>query len=547
MLALWALYMSARICAAGWVDSDSPASSRRTRSLVDGESYDLVFSDEFNTPGRRFDDGSDPRWTAIHKNDYTNKALHYYHRDCATTNGGRLNLTTTSQDTKFTSNQVKDKKRIRVKLAKHYRSGMLQTWNKFCFTGGILEIRAKLPGRHDVGGLWPAMWLLGNLARSTYVDSSDFIWPWSWDKCDRKMQGEQKINACGPQPHYGLHPEQGRGAPEIDLLEVMPGSGGLPWGMTKPYFSTSFQVAPGKPSPRPQNGNMPAPGTWYEGMEYSKKLNTSINVFFYGTTLDHGPDTYTADAISANTPIGKTHFDDLHTYRVEWDPRSTGGMRWFLDDQFIYSIEAASLAVTGAKVPDEPMYVLLNTALSSTWGFPAPCPPGCKCDCFDCKDPACACAISPGFCETLPAAFLIDSVRVYQNLKDPAQKVGCSTDTHPSKKYIEGHKIHYSDPDSDFNDPLRPIQTGGAKCIKDADCGKGRCHERRACACLPGASGPNCRAPTGFDDVDYEATPPLVVSGLYLPPPLLRAAICIAALFLCLVALTRLKLKKAPP
>ena len=26
-----------------------------------------------------FKDGEDPRWTAVHKNDYTNKALQYYH------------------------------------------------------------------------------------------------------------------------------------------------------------------------------------------------------------------------------------------------------------------------------------------------------------------------------------------------------------------------------------------------------------------------------------------------------------------------------------
>ncbi|CAN0327518.1 unnamed protein product, partial [Scytosiphon promiscuus] len=60
-----------------------------------------------------------------------------------------------------------------------------QTWDKFCFTGGIVEIRAKLPGRYDVGGLWPAMWLMGNLARATYTASSDFLWPWSYNECNR--------------------------------------------------------------------------------------------------------------------------------------------------------------------------------------------------------------------------------------------------------------------------------------------------------------------------------------------------------------------------
>jgi beta-glucanase (GH16 family) len=29
---------------------------------------------------------------------------------------------------------------------------MIQTWNKFCFTGGILELSIKLPGKSDSGG-----------------------------------------------------------------------------------------------------------------------------------------------------------------------------------------------------------------------------------------------------------------------------------------------------------------------------------------------------------------------------------------------------------
>jgi beta-glucanase (GH16 family) len=62
---------------ASWVDPDSPPSAHHTYSLVDGRKFDLVFSDEFNVVGRTFDDGHDTRWTAIHKNDYTNTALQY--------------------------------------------------------------------------------------------------------------------------------------------------------------------------------------------------------------------------------------------------------------------------------------------------------------------------------------------------------------------------------------------------------------------------------------------------------------------------------------
>jgi hypothetical protein len=33
------------------------------------------------------------------------------------------------------------------KLTKNYQSGMVKGWNKFCFTGGIVEVSAKLPGQ----------------------------------------------------------------------------------------------------------------------------------------------------------------------------------------------------------------------------------------------------------------------------------------------------------------------------------------------------------------------------------------------------------------
>ena len=37
---------------------------------------------------------------------------------------------------------------------KLYRSAMVQSWNKFCFTGGIVEVSVKLPEKPT--GLWPA-------------------------------------------------------------------------------------------------------------------------------------------------------------------------------------------------------------------------------------------------------------------------------------------------------------------------------------------------------------------------------------------------------
>ena len=59
----------------GWIDPDTPEHAYSGLSEVDGKAFDLVYSDEFEVDDRTFDDGHDPAWTALEKNDYTNNAL----------------------------------------------------------------------------------------------------------------------------------------------------------------------------------------------------------------------------------------------------------------------------------------------------------------------------------------------------------------------------------------------------------------------------------------------------------------------------------------
>jgi beta-glucanase (GH16 family) len=133
----------------GWVDPDTKLADKFVRSFYDDRPYQLVFSDEFEIDGRYFYDGSDPKWTAIHKDDYTNYALHYYNSDLATTSHGKLNISTIIKDVTF---QIEPSPGKRSKQkTKNYQSGMIQGWNKFCFTGGIVEISAQLPGKWDIG------------------------------------------------------------------------------------------------------------------------------------------------------------------------------------------------------------------------------------------------------------------------------------------------------------------------------------------------------------------------------------------------------------
>jgi len=190
--------------------------------------FELVFSDEFNTVGRNFSNGQDSRWTSLDKDDYTNAALHYYDSEFVTTTranhsahsysgerlgvgeNGFLNITTARKEKVF-SLKSKSNKNAKGSVTKHYGSGMLQSWNKFCFTGGIIEISAQLPGYYLTGGLWPALWLMGNLARATFVGSSENMWPWSSDICSRKNQKGQLLSACNRVNHYNLAAHQGTG------------------------------------------------------------------------------------------------------------------------------------------------------------------------------------------------------------------------------------------------------------------------------------------------------------------------------------------------
>eukprot|EP00966_Prymnesium_polylepis_P091219 2111281-Prymnesium_polylepis.1 len=136
-----------------------------------------------------------------------------------------------------------------------------------------------MPGVSSQNGLWPAFWLMGNLGRATFIDSTDGIWPFSFDSCleddnetcTANSCRSQKISACDDDPGYGLKANQGRGSPEIDVLEVMPGAStvaepcgsSVSFNISQPLFDTSLQIAPGFPvgsDQRPDYECLPATG-----------------------------------------------------------------------------------------------------------------------------------------------------------------------------------------------------------------------------------------------------------------------------------------------
>jgi len=257
------------------VDPTTPASERRIAAPTDGSAMHLVFSDEFGEDGRSFAQGRDGNWVAEHRPDETNGALQFYNASHSTTRGGSLRLTLERKDAKYWGRPVgasgKTEGRFAVprEMTRPYTSGMVTSWNQVCFTGGVVEIKVRLPGSARDGGVWPAAWLMGNLAKVGAPASTDGVWPWSYDVCDKDSIRGQKISACdasrkvqGPRKD-GLRPGQGRGAPEIDIFEVLPAYDG-----TKPAnASTSLQISPGVQSHRPKAmRRLNTSAAWYDGI-----------------------------------------------------------------------------------------------------------------------------------------------------------------------------------------------------------------------------------------------------------------------------------------
>ncbi|CAE6411970.1 unnamed protein product [Rhizoctonia solani] len=225
-----------------------PKSAYTRTSHVDGTTYDLVFSDEFNVEGRSFYPGDDPYWEAVDLHYWVTNNIEWYDPAQVTTLNGSL----------------------RIELAKrnnhdmNYTGGMLSSWNKFCFTQGYLEASISLPGASNVYGLWPAFWILGNLGRASYGATLEGNWPYTYDTCDvgtlanqtdpvtklpaaahvggppstngeMSYLGGQRLSACtctsesdGTDGRQMVHPGPkkadgsyvGRGAPEIDIFEA---------------------------------------------------------------------------------------------------------------------------------------------------------------------------------------------------------------------------------------------------------------------------------------------------------------------------------------
>ena len=381
------------------VDPDTPETAL-TRKTTTGDTWKLVFSDEFNAEGRTFYEGDDQFFQAADLWYGGTMDLEYYDPDAVTTANGTLNL--------------------RMDAYKNhdlfYRSGMVQTWNKMCFTQGYLEFSARLPGYGNVSGLWPGLWSIGNLARPGYMSTSEGVWPYTYDSCDAGITANQsspdgisylpgqRLSKCTCSGEDHPSPGKGRGAPEYDVLE-----GEVSTDVGVGVASQSMQIAPFD--------------IWYyPDYNFVSIHNDSVTTM---NTYTGGP---LQQAVSGTTTLNVSWYSEgdnehnFQTYGYEYlNDDDDGYLTWYVGMDPTVTVHAKALGPNGnighRLMSKEPMSLVMNFGISNNWAY------------IDWN------ALH------FPLTMRIDHVRVYQ--PEDAINVSCDPDDYPTSNYIETHPKAY--------------------------------------------------------------------------------------------------------
>jgi len=413
------------------IDTATPDSAK-TRTGFDNQEYELVFSDEFNVDGRTFYPGDDPFWEAVDLWYWATADEEWYDPGQITTGNGSLRILMENVPTNGLP----------------YRSGMLQSWNKFCFTTGYIEVSVSLPGPdQNTQGYWPGVWTMGNLGRPGYGATTDGTWPYSYDSCDvgtfpnqtdkdrsgpaaalsstasrAKYNFElswltgQKLSACtcSGEDHPGPSVLVGRGAPEIDVLEAEKDK-----MLAGQVVSQSVQVAP-----------------FTHDYDYA---NDTAAEFLLNASTPTRANVYKGSAvqqaISALTTVPDDIFESsgqqFSTFGFEYwsDPgsREDGFITWQVNGSMTARVGASSIGpdqgpggtgIGQRLISEEPMAIVLNLGISPNWQT------------IDLTT------------MQFPAVMLIDYVRVYQ--RKGQTNIGCNPQNYPTTDYINNHLDAYT-------------------------------------------------------------------------------------------------------
>ncbi|KAH8792942.1 beta-glucan synthesis-associated protein [Flagelloscypha sp. PMI_526] len=424
------------------VDKDTPDDVKIKKSYNGGKNMKLVFSDEFNHDGRSFYPGDDPYWEAVDLHYAATGNMEWYDPQAITTANGALEITLSRKNEHDLD----------------FQGGMIATWNKFCFTGGMIETAVQLPGMTNVRGLWPAVWMMGNLGRAGYGATTEGLWPYSYDECDVGAAPNQTIGGlpeaattsgsdggalswlpgqrlsrctCPGEKHPGpTHSDGtyvGRSSPEIDIFEAqIEDDGG--------HVSQSAQWAP-----------------FNHAYEF---INTTTTTNINDLTVSKGNPYKGGILQQATSVVSKTNqdcYDQSGTgcftvIGVEYKPGFDNAyITWLNDNKVTWTIQSSALAadplvqIKARPISQEPMYIIANLGISN--GFQTV-------DLANLK---------------FPTTMRIDWIRVYQ--PEDEVNIGCNPKDFPTASYIE-------DPDhiNAYMNPNYTTWTGdfGAKLPKNS-------------------------------------------------------------------------------
>ncbi|KAL1668379.1 glycoside hydrolase family 16 protein [Schizophyllum commune] len=371
----------------GMIDPDTPEEFKTKKSYMSNKDLQLIFSDEFNVDNRTFYPGDDPYWEAYDLHYWGTNNLEWYDPAQITTRDGALRVTL-------------DKKKNHDL---DYSGGMMTTWNKFCFTGGLYEASVTLPGANNILGLWPAVWAMGNLGRAGYGATLEGTWPYTYDSCDVGTVKNQTVN----------------GQPKAATVDGDEGFGGVL--SYAPGQRLSRCTCPGETHPGPIHSSdntfvgRAAPEIDMFEAQVDTKLGGHVSQSGQWAPFKHDQACYELEegCFSLYGFEYKPGFDDAY---ITWI--NAGAAAW--------TIKSAGLAADpkvqiGARpIPQEPMYLIVNLGSSQNFG--------------------------PVDFEhlTFPTTMSIDYIRVYQ---DPDNiNYGCDPDDFPTAAYIKQFEEAYANP-----------------------------------------------------------------------------------------------------
>ncbi|TCD62780.1 hypothetical protein EIP91_006424 [Steccherinum ochraceum] len=410
----------------GLIDLDTPKELYYKTNLLDDKEWQLVFSDEFNVDGRSFYPGDDPYWEAVDLHYWATNNMEWYDPSMITTRNGSLEVTLDQKP----------------KNGLDYMGGMMSTWNKFCYTGGMIEAAVVLPGANNIVGLWPAIWQMGNLGRAGYGASLDGMWPYTYDSCDVGTLPNQTLNGlplaatvngdpkafgelsylqgqrlsrctCSGESHPGpMHSDGtyvGRAAPEIDFFEAQ----------------ITGQPLSGQVSQSGQWAPFDAGYTWNNASEFLSIANSTLSFQnpWGGGAFQQATSVVTETNQQAYELTGNIY----SVYGIQYKPGFDDAyISWIVDGKLAWTLHAGAVGanpiteIGPRAVPQEPMYLIVNLGMSRNFGV------------VDLEH------------LTFPATMKVDYIRIYQ---DPDNiNIGCDPEDFPTQAYINQYIEAYTNP-----------------------------------------------------------------------------------------------------